>query len=104
MNVLLFLGAALLYGAWGTLVLLGKADAHEYVGGLTAGLTWLATHVTNKSAARGSIAGAVVAGLTEPTADAPAAAAPAAAPEPTSSPASTRPVILQPQASGIPLQ
>lgn len=89
MNVLFFLGAALLYGAWGALVLLGKADVHEYVGGLTAGLTWLATHVTNKSAAGSSIAGAVVAGLAEPTADTPAAAASAAAPAQPPAPAPT---------------
>ncbi|WLE60225.1 hypothetical protein GIY62_06075 [Burkholderia plantarii] len=81
MNVLYFIGAVLLYGAWGALVITGKAGAPEYVAGITAGLTWLAAHVTNKSARADSRASLVVPGVVEPlssSADAGAAVEPAA--------------------------
>ncbi|MBN3852025.1 hypothetical protein G3N59_01405 [Paraburkholderia sp. Ac-20340] len=52
MNVVLFfVGAMLIFAAWGALVLLGKADAREYVLALGAALSWMATHQTAKSAA-----------------------------------------------------
>jgi hypothetical protein len=53
-TVFFFIGAVLLYGAWGALVVMGKADAHEYIIALGAGLSWLATHVTKQSAAPAS--------------------------------------------------
>ncbi|MGG2044134.1 hypothetical protein [Burkholderia gladioli] len=44
--LLVFVGAVLLYGAWGALVLMGKADAPGYVAALAAGLTFLGKHVS----------------------------------------------------------
>ncbi|QGA37976.1 hypothetical protein GAS19_10280 [Burkholderia glumae] len=44
--LLVFVGAVLLYGAWGALVLMGKADATGYVAALAAGLTFLGKHVS----------------------------------------------------------
>ncbi|TDV39509.1 hypothetical protein C7405_101628 [Paraburkholderia caballeronis] len=76
---LFFFGAVLLYAVWGTLVLLGKADAREYVLALGAGLSWLGTHVSARRGAATSGDG----GPAQPAADtstAAAAAVPAALP------------------------
>jgi len=64
MNVFFFLGAVLLYAAWGALVLLGKTDPNGYVVAIAAGLTFLGKHV---STARGvAAAGATDASVQSP--------------------------------------
>lgn len=96
-TVLFFGGAVLLYGAWGVLVVLGKADAHEYIVALGAGLSWLATHVTKKSDAPTveAIAGhAAAAEFLQPgNATAVLTPAPAAAPVQPVSPAPAAPTL-----------
>lgn len=78
------LAAALLFAAWGALVLLGKADAHEYVFALGQALVGLGVYhaTTNGTAPAGQLAAgaaqpAGAAARAEPALNAPAAAAPA---------------------------
>ncbi|PXW23425.1 hypothetical protein [Paraburkholderia caballeronis] len=82
--VLFFLGAVLLYGAYGALVLLGKTAPDGYVAVLVAGLTFLGKHVsTSRGPAAGGDGGpaqssadpSAAAAVAAPTAIAPAAAA-----------------------------
>jgi hypothetical protein len=71
MNILYFLGAVLLYGVYGALVLLGKTAPDGYVATIVAGLTFLGKHASTtrqaagKPAADGSPA-AIAAGV-QPT-------------------------------------
>ncbi|TDV04699.1 hypothetical protein [Paraburkholderia caballeronis] len=77
--VLFFLGAVLLYGAYGALVLLGKTAPDGYVAVLVAGLTFLGKHVsTSRGPAAGGDGGP--AQSTPDTSTAAAAAVPAALP------------------------
>jgi len=93
MNILYFLGAVLLYGVYGALVLLGKTAPDGYVATIVAGLTFLGKHAsTSRQAAGKPAADGAVAGTTPgfqlqsavmpppPAAVAAAAASPDAAP------------------------
>lgn len=53
MNILYFLGAVLLYGAYGALVLLGKTAPDGYVATIVAGLTFLGKHASTARQAPG---------------------------------------------------
>ncbi|MGF6937805.1 hypothetical protein OKW41_006967 [Paraburkholderia sp. UCT70] len=70
MNVFFFLGAVLLYTAWGALVLLGKTDPNGYVVAIAAGLTFLGKHVSSgRGATDKSVQPAPIGGYTPTAAD-----------------------------------